>query len=69
MAAILKWVSAIFQAIQGQADGAHFIRDLREFHSDPDALFCSVQALSNLPASIHGFCRELQKHIELERTL
>ena len=54
----------IAEAIQGQASGAQFIRELDDTICDADRLFHEVYALSNSPAALRGFCRELQKCLE-----
>ena len=56
--------TTLAEVIQGQADGAGFIRDLQERYCDPDALYGRVLGLVNAPANLRGFCREIQKHIE-----
>ena len=57
----------ISEVINGQDEGARLIRELTDELCIADMLFREVQALASSPATLRGFCRQLQKHIEQGR--
>lgn len=56
---------AVSEALDGQRLASRFIDELRMTYADPDALYFALQAANASPARLRGFCRAVQKMLEV----
>lgn len=58
---------AVSEALDGQRLASRFVDELRMTYADPDALFFEMQGANTSPARLRGFCRAVQKMLEVTR--